>query len=138
MASYDETQAHNQYAPLDFSNILGYPNETYKHGWSKSIPIFHEYKDRVAEHIMMFKEFLVAWDTVDEDLIMKRFIISLDLQNNKDVGDWYDELPPNGIPSFLQLVKAFEKEWDPNLDKEKMEAMISIPKKEHVQDILED
>ena len=66
MTFFDETGAHNQYGPLDFSNFLGYPNETDKLGWSKSIPIFHEYEDTVAEHIMMFREFLVAWDVMDE------------------------------------------------------------------------
>ena len=50
---------------------------------------------------MKFKEYLVTWDIMDEDLIMKRFVISLDLKNNKDVGVWYDELPHKGISSLL-------------------------------------
>ena len=66
---------------------------------------------------MMFREFLVAWDVMDVDLRMKRFIISLDLQKNKDIGNWYDELPLKGIPSLLQSIKAFQKEWHPNLNK---------------------
>ena len=76
MASYDEARAHNWYAPLDFSNILGYPNWPNELGWIKSIPIFHEHEDTVAKHIMMFREFLVAWDIMDEDLRMKRFVNS--------------------------------------------------------------
>ena len=43
------------------------------------------------------------------------------------MGYWYDEPPPKGIPSLLQLVKAFVKEWDPNLDEETIEAMIPFP-----------
>ena len=70
---------------------------------------------------------------MDEDLVMKRFVMSLYLQNNKDVGDWYDELPHQGISSLLQLIKAFGKEWDHNLVEESIKIVISLPKEEHVQ-----
>ena len=43
---------------------------------------------------------------MDKDLRTKMFEISPNLQNNKDVGAYYDELPPKGIPSVLHTRKS--------------------------------
>ena len=54
------------------------------------------------------------------------------------MGYWYNELPHEGISSLLQLVKEFGKECDPNIDEETMYVTISLPKKVHLKEILED
>ena len=61
---------------------------------------------------------------------MKSFVISLYLKYNIDVGDSYVRLPPKGISSLLQLIEAFCHEWDPSVDKEILEAIISLPKED--------
>lgn len=68
-----------------------------------------EYEDTVAVHIMLLRGYLAVLDVAHEDVKMKLFIMSLDLGNNKDVEDWYDELPDKGISSLVHLVKAFGK-----------------------------
>ena len=66
--------------------IPRYPNCSNRREWD-SIPIFHQCEDTITKHIVKFREYLVTWDIMDEDLIMKGFVISLDLWNNKDMGD---------------------------------------------------
>lgn len=58
-------------------------------------------------HVTKFKEVLVAWDIIEEDIIMQLFIMSFGLGGDRDMDAWNDGLPPKGISSFLQLVEAF-------------------------------
>ena len=102
---------------MDFSNIPRYPHKLDKHGCLKPIPIFRKCEDTTTEYIMKFKEVLVAWGIIDEDIRMSLFVMSLGLVGDEDVNDWYDRIPPKGISSLLQLVEALCNKWDPSVDK---------------------
>ena len=65
--------------PIDFSNILGFPNSHYGENIPSHLPIFHGHGnvDSTRLHIMTFLKVLVDFDIVHEDIMILMFVSSL-------------------------------------------------------------
>ena len=66
--------------PIDFSNILGFPNSHYGENIPSHLPIFHGHgnADSARLHIMDFLKVLADFDNVNEDIMILMFASSLD------------------------------------------------------------
>ena len=123
MASFDEAwMCHPWFDPLDFSNILGYPNAVDRDAFL-AVPKYKPPQQWVVEHVLAFIEYLKAWDIVAEDVRMRVLVLSLDLQNNHYEEKWYKKLPPKGISSFFQLIKVIYDNLGPCMGEEISEAI---------------
>ena len=76
---------------LDFSHIPGYPHQyTIEDDGKALFPLFHEYKYQATTHIWAFLQFLQGNNIIHEDIKMKLFFLSLNLQENLNVINWYE------------------------------------------------
>ena len=57
-------------------------------------------------------QFLQGSDTAHEDIIMKLFLLSLNLEDNASVRNWYEGFPHKIFSSLKQLIDAFSKDLD--------------------------
>ena len=97
----------------------GYPHQLDNDNDGKVLlPKFHEYEYEASMHILMFKGFLMKSNIIHEDVRMKLCVLSLDLDINEDVRAYYKEVPLKGLSSHGNLVEAFNKEWEPNMDED--------------------
>ena len=105
MEPFDKAwMCHPWFDPLDFSNIPGHPNIVDRDALL-AVPKWKASPDWVVEHVLAFIEYLKEWDIMDEGVIMKLLVVSLDFLINYHEEKWYKNLPPKGISSFYQLVE---------------------------------
>ena len=79
---------------MDFSHILGYPHQYVINDDGKALfPLFHEYKYHAATHVWAFMQFLHVSNIIHEDNRMKLFLLSLHLEDNLAVMNWYEVFP---------------------------------------------
>lgn len=71
------------YVPLNFFDILRYPNELPDLDWDENIAKFHGYKGSTTLHVTSFMKSISDLDVVHKDVIMKMFVYSLE---NEAVG----------------------------------------------------
>jgi hypothetical protein len=64
--------------PLDFSSILGYPNEFAQVYLDEHNIIFHGHTNSTTLHVTSFRKLMLDLDVVHEDVMMKFFLTSLD------------------------------------------------------------
>ena len=110
---------------LDFSCILGYPHQYVIEDEGNAIfPLFQQYKYDAATHVWAFLQFLQANNIVHEDLRMKFFLVSLHLEGNLTIRNWYEEFPHKSLYSLRQLVESFSMDWDYDIEEHERKAMI--------------
>ena len=79
---------------LGFSYIPEYPHQyVIKDDGKELFPLFHEYKYHAVTHIWAFMQFLQGSDIVHDDIKMKLFLLSLNLEDNLSVKNCYEGFP---------------------------------------------
>jgi hypothetical protein len=63
----------DRYAPIDFSNVPGFPHER-PNVESGSIPNFYGYDDSTIVHILSFMEFISIIGIIHEDVVIILFV----------------------------------------------------------------
>jgi hypothetical protein len=99
---------HVLYAPLDFSNILGYPNQS-NLKWTRQIPCFCGDPFLVDQHISCFLDYISDLNIVHEDIGMRMFAMPL----MGEAKDWFRSLGKGEISSFIEFIQAFLYHWVP-------------------------
>ena len=103
-------QISNLLVPIEFSNILGFPNSHDGENISSYLPLFdgHGNNDLSRLHIMAFLKVLPDFDIVHEDIMIPMFAGSLE-------GDGYywfiEDLLDICITSFSSLFWIFLLQW---------------------------
>ena len=83
---------------FDFFCIPRYPHKYVIENNGKPIfPLFQEYKYHAAIHVWAFMQFLQASNIIHEDIRMKLFLLSLHLEDNLTVENWYERFPRKKI-----------------------------------------
>ena len=110
---------------IGFSGILGFPHKYAIQDDGKEIfPLFQQYKYHAATHVWAFLQFLQASSIVHQDLIMNFFLLSLHLEENLTVRNWYEGFPHKHFSSFRQFIDAFSMDWDYDIEEPERKAMI--------------
>ena len=79
---------------LDFSCIPGFPHKyDIQDGGNALFPLFQQYKYHVATHVQKFMQFIWASNIVHEDIRMRLFLLSLHIEGNLSVRNWYEGFP---------------------------------------------
>jgi hypothetical protein len=96
-----------RFAPLDFTNVFGFPNVVPDiKEWGDHLPSFREDKDdNPAQHLFEFHKLMHQLDIHHEDVLMKLFMFSL----GGDARLWYKSLLPSNISSLKEFHAAFHK-----------------------------
>jgi len=95
----------HKFDPFDFTRITGYPHDIPAFSiWNEYLPRFSrkEYEDP-AQHLQEFKECMEQHGIIHEDVKMKLFMFSLDLEAR----DWFRSLPRSSISSLKYFHLAF-------------------------------
>ena len=75
---------------LEFSCIPGFPYKyAIQDGGKELFPLFQEYKYHAEMHVQEFMQFLQESNIIHEDIRMSLFLISLHLEDNLYVRNWY-------------------------------------------------
>jgi hypothetical protein len=87
-----------RFAPLDFTNVYGFPNTVPDMKiWVDILPKFGEYEDdNPGQHLFEFHKLMEELNIHHEDVLMKLFMFSLE----QDARLWYKSLPHSSIPSL--------------------------------------
>jgi hypothetical protein len=87
-----------RFAPLDFTNVYGFPNTVPDIKiWADILPKFGEYEDdNPGQHLFEFHKLMEELNVHHEDVLMKLFMFSLE----NDARLWYKSLPHSSIPSL--------------------------------------
>ena len=76
---------------LDFSCIPGFPDKyAVQDSWKELFPLFQQHKYHATTHVQAFMQFLWESNIVHEDIILRLFILSLHLEDNLSVRNWYE------------------------------------------------
>lgn len=69
-----------RFAPFNFSNVFGFPNTVLAMDeWGASLPMFKEEKcDNPTTHLLEFHEVMHQMGIVNEGVLMKMFMCSLE------------------------------------------------------------
>ena len=106
----------NQFSPLNFSSIAGYPNHVPSfHEWNTYLPRLSGNTDRRSDqHLKDFHECIEQHGIIFEDAQMKLFMYSLE----EDFRVWYKTIPRGNISSLKCFHKAFylycKRSYPPN------------------------
>lgn len=121
----------DMYAPCDFSNIIGYPNDILSIGIDK-LPNFQGNNAISANsHLRDFSIWMAKYGRSDdfdhEDVIMTLFILTL----GGDAYDQFAEKPQNSFNSLQSIINAFkEKYGDKREGRRHIKALSLIKKRE--------
>jgi hypothetical protein len=98
-----------RFSPFNFSIVPGFPNVVPTiDEWGDFLPRFREHKDdNPAEHLLEFHELMQSWEIHHEDVLMKMFMFSLDV----DAREWYHSLPPASISSLGEFHAVFNRHF---------------------------
>jgi hypothetical protein len=96
-----------RFAPLDFTNVYGFPNTVLDiKVWEDVLPKFGEYADdNPAQHLFEFHKLMDELNIHHEDVLMKLFMFSLE----RDARLWYKSLPHSSIPSLKDFHILFHQ-----------------------------
>ncbi|XP_059066166.1 uncharacterized protein LOC131857519 [Cryptomeria japonica] len=101
-----------RYRQLDFTSIVGYPNQITK-DLRSTIPKFSGNGiDSAKQHAVNVKNIIEEFEVPHEDIFMKLFVQSL----IEDVGEWYRILPDGCINSWEEFVTLFLEEFGDHND----------------------
>ena len=105
MSKRFETMLAQRFAPLNFSNVPGFPNTVpIIDEWEGVLPLFQEKEeDNPAHHVIKFHQYMDQLGIHHEDVLMKMFMYSLDGSARK----WYRNLPPSSISSLKDFHDTF-------------------------------
>jgi hypothetical protein len=107
MSSSFTTRIATRFAPLDFTNVVGFPNVVHvMESWVDYIPKFKEdVNDNPAYHLFEINKLMHQLNIHHEDVLMKLFMFSL----GEDARHWYKSLPLSSILSLKEFHVAFNK-----------------------------
>jgi hypothetical protein len=96
-----------RFAPLDFTNVYGFPNIVPDiKNWEDVLPKFGGYADEnLAQHLFEFHKLMDELNVHHEDVLMKLFMCSLE----RDARLWHKSLPHSSIPSLKYFHKNFHQ-----------------------------
>ena len=57
---------------------------------------------------------------------MRLFLLSLHLEDNLRVRNWYERFPRKIFSSLRQFINAFNMDWDYSVEEHEIKAMIDI------------
>jgi hypothetical protein len=92
-------------APFNFSYVLNFPNFVPTiYEWGDFLPRFREHRDdNPVEHLLEFHELMHQWGIDHEDVLMKRFMYSLE----GDAREWHRSFPHSSTSSLEQFHATF-------------------------------
>ena len=112
---------------LDFLRILGFLHKyAIQDGGKALFPLFQQYKYQAATHVQAFMQFIRASNIVHEDIKMRLFLLSLHLEDNLSIKNWYEGFPRKSFSSLRQFIDAFSMDWDYGVEEQERKAMIDI------------
>jgi hypothetical protein len=96
-----------RFAPLDFTNVYGFPNTVPDIKiWEDVLPKFGGYvDDNPAQHLFEFHKLMDELNVHHEYVLMKLFMFSLE----RDARLWYKSLPHSSIPSLKDFHTLFHQ-----------------------------
>jgi hypothetical protein len=96
-----------RFAPLDFTNVYGFPNTIPDIKiWEDVLPKFGGYADdNPDQHLFEFHKLMDELNIHHEDVLMKLFMFSLE----RDARIWYKYLPHSSIPSLKEFHTIFHR-----------------------------
>ena len=110
---------------LDFSCIPGFPHKYAIQDNGKALfPLFQQYKYHATTHVKSFMQFFWASNIVHKDIKMRLFLLSLHLEDNLSVRNWYEGFPCKSFSSLTQFIDAFGVDWDYGIEEYEKKAMI--------------
>jgi hypothetical protein len=107
------------YAPLDFSNIPGYPNQSIRE-WTSQIPCFYGDPLLANQHISCFFDYISDLNIVHEDIWMRIFAMS----QMEEAKDWFRSLGKGEISSFTEFTQTFINHWVPIHDQDQNQKIV--------------
>lgn len=119
------------FAPCDFSNIQGYPNDIPKHGMDK-LPVFLgnnaiSANSHMQDFSLWMGKYARVVDFNHEDVRMTLFVLTLE----GDAHKWFAEKPRNSFDSLQSIINAFkEKYGDKREGRHLVKVIIIIKKRE--------
>ena len=79
---------------LDFSCILGFPHKYFlRDGGKTLLLLFHQLKNHAMSHVQAFIQLIQSRKIVHEDISLRLFLLSLYLEDNLSVKNWYEGFP---------------------------------------------
>ena len=99
-------------------------------GGKALFPFFQQYKYHAATHVQAFMQFLRASYIVHEDIRMRLFLLSLHLEDNFSVKNWYEVFPRKIFSSLKKFIDAFSMDWDYGIKEQERKAMIDSIREE--------
>ena len=110
---------------MDFSRIPGFPHKyAIQDGEKALFPLFQQYKYHAATNVQAFMQFIQASNIVHEDIRMRLFLLSLHIEDNLLVKNWYEGFPRNFFSSLRQFIDAFIMGWDFGIEGQERKVMI--------------
>ena len=98
---------------LDFSCIPGFPHKyAIRDGGKALFPLFQHYKNHATSHVQAFVQFIRESNIVHENIKMRLFLLSLHLEDNLSVRNWYEGFPRKIFSSLKKFINAFKLDWD--------------------------
>ena len=70
-----------------------------------------------------------------EDTKMRLFVLSLHLEDNLSVRNWYEGFPCKRFSSLMQFINAFNTHWGYYVEEQEIKAMIKIIWEENLGEI---
>ena len=110
---------------LDFSCILRFPHRYATQDGGKALfPLFQQYKCHATTHVQAFMQFFWASNIEHKDIRMRLFLLSLHLEDNLFVRNWYEGFPRKNISSLRNFINTFSMGWDYPIEKKEINTTI--------------
>ena len=89
-----------------------------------SFSLFQQYQNHVVSHVQEFMRFIRESNTMHEDIRIRLFPLSLHLEVNLYVRNWYEGLPCKIFSYLKQFIDAFSTDWDYSIEERERNSMI--------------
>ena len=110
---------------LVFFSIPGFPHKyAIQDGGNALFPLFEQYRYHVATYLQEFMQFIWESNIIHQDIRMRLFLLSLHLEDNLSVRNWYEGFPCKIFSSLRQFIDAFSVDWDYGIEEHERKEMI--------------